>query len=247
MESINTFLPFISAAVSYIFAFVVLRRFFVGRRPYSLIWGVGLIFYALGTTMEALNGLLGWNPTVFRVWYFSGAMMTAAWLGQGTVYFLARRFVAHILMGLLLVISVIGLVLILQAELDPTQLEGQQLSGKAIVGPFLGGGETPLPRLITPVTNIYGTVALVGGAIYSAWIFWRKRILGNRVVGNILIALGALSPAWGGTLARLGQPAYLYASELVGAVLMFIGFLRATQLEEEKGAEAKPQPAKRPA
>lgn len=246
MELLNTYLPFVSAVVSYIFAFAVLRRYAVGRRPYSLLWGAGLIFYALGTTMEALNGLLGWNPTLFRVWYFSGAMMTAAWLGQGTVYLLARRWAAHLLMGLLLLVSIVGLILILQAELDPSKAEAGQLSGQVIVGPTLGGVQTPLPRLITPITNIYGTVALVGGAIYSAWIFWRKRVLQNRVIGNILIAVGALSPAWGGTLARLGQPAYLYASELVGAILMFSGFLRATQ-QEEKAAEAKPQPAQKPA
>ncbi|MBI2845351.1 MAG: hypothetical protein HYX86_02265 [Chloroflexi bacterium] len=244
MELLNAYLPFVSAAVSYFFAFAVLRRYSVGRRPYSLIWGVGLIFYALGTTMEALNGLLGWNPTVFRIWYFSGAMMTAAWLGQGTVYLLARRWAAHLLMGLLLLISLAGLFLIQQAELDPTQAAAGQLSGQVIVGPTLSGGQTPLPRLITPITNIYGTVALVGGAIYSAWIFWRKRILQNRVIGNILIAVGALSPAWGGTLARLGQPAYLYASELIGAILMFSGFLWATQ-QEEKAAEGKPQPAQK--
>jgi len=45
--------------------------------------------------------------------------------------------------------------------------------------------------------NIYGTLALVGGAIYSAYIFWRKRVLFHRMIGNILIAAGALAPAMG--------------------------------------------------
>lgn len=245
MQAINTYLPFLSAAVSYIFAAAVLRRFFYGYRPYSLVWGIGLIFYALGTSMEALNGLLGWNDGVFRLWYFSGAMMTAAWLGQGTVYLLARRTVAHVLMAFLVLVSLVAALLILNADLDPARLEGEQLSGQAIVAPILGGMKTPLPRLITPITNIYGTVALVGGAIYSAWIFWRKRVLPNRVIGNILIAVGALSPAWGGTLSRLGQPAYLYGSELLGAILMFAGFVRATTPAEEPAPAA--QPAKRPA
>ncbi len=201
-----------------------------------------MVWFGLGTTTEALHNLSGWNPTVFRVWYLSGAMLTAAWLGQGTVYLLLRRGAAHVLMAILLAVSVLGAFLIFQADLDPAQLEGDQLSGKAIVGPLLGTMSTPLPRLVTPFTNIYGTVALVGGAVYSAWIFWRKRILANRVTGNVLIALGALSPAWGGTLARLGQPAYLYASELIGAVLMFLGFLRATEPSEETAAEPAPEP-----
>lgn len=242
METINTYLPFLSAAVSWAFAAALLRRYTVGRRPYTLLWGLGMVWFGLGTTTEALHGLGGWNATIFRLWYLSGAMLTAAWLGQGTVYLLLRRGVAHVLMAVLLAVSALAVFLIFQADLDPGLLEGDQLSGKAIVGPVLGEMNTPLPRLVTPFTNIYGTVALVGGAVYSAWIFWRKRILANRVIGNVLIALGALSPAWGGTLARLGQPAYLYGSELVGAVLMFLGFLRATAPTEETATEPAPEP-----
>ena len=50
----------------------------------------------------------------------------------------------------------------------------------------------------------------------------------HRIIGNILIAVGALLPAFGGAFSRLGIPGALYISELLGAVLMFIGFIRAT-------------------
>jgi vacuolar-type H+-ATPase subunit I/STV1 len=82
--------------------------------------------------------------------------------------------------------------------------------------------------LLTILLNIYGTLTLVGGAIYSAYLFWRKKILVNRMFGNILIAVGALSPAMGGSLLRAGLTDMLYLSELIGAILMFIGFLMAT-------------------
>ena len=89
-------------------------------------------------------------------------------------------------------------------------LLNQQLSGKA-------------------AATIHGRVlTLVGGAIYSAYLFWRKKILINRMFGNILIAIGALSPAMGGSLLRAGLTDMLYMSELVGAILMFVGFLMAT-------------------
>ncbi|NIU61738.1 MAG: hypothetical protein GWN66_10420 [Pseudomonas stutzeri] len=71
-------------------------------------------------------------------------------------------------------------------------------------------------------------MTLVGGAAWSAWIFWRKRILLHRTIGNILIAVGAMLPAFGGTFSRFGLPGALYLGELLGAVLMFIGFIRAT-------------------
>jgi hypothetical protein len=82
--------------------------------------------------------------------------------------------------------------------------------------------------LFTILLNIYGTLTLVGGAIYSAFLFWRKKILVNRMFGNILIAAGALSPAMGGSFLKAGLADMLYLSELIGAILMFIGFLMAT-------------------
>jgi hypothetical protein len=80
----------------------------------------------------------------------------------------------------------------------------------------------------------------VGGAIYSAVIFWRKHILFQRMIGNVLIAAGALAPALGGSLIRLGLPDLLYLSELVGVVLMYFGFIYATSapVRERVPAEA---------
>ncbi|MBC7237899.1 MAG: hypothetical protein H5T69_18810 [Chloroflexi bacterium] len=107
---------------------------------------------------------------------------------------------------------------------------GSELSGHAII--------TPGVRILTPFFNLYGTVTLVGGAIYSAYLFWRKRILLHRTLGSILIAVGAISPAFGGIFSRLGVPVALYLTELFGAILMFLGFLRATTpIEESKAGE----------
>jgi len=82
---------------------------------------------------------------------------------------------------------------------------------------------------LTPFFNLYGTLALVGGAIYSAFLFFRKRVLLHRVIGNVLIASGAILPAFGGAFSRFGVPGALYISELLGAILLFIGFIRATR------------------
>ena len=80
--------------------------------------------------------------------------------------------------------------------------------------------------------SVYGTIALVGGALYSAWIFGRKRILPYRVVSNVLIALGALLPAIGGSLLKLGTAhgATFYILELAGVIIIFIGFLRTYEV-----------------
>jgi hypothetical protein len=84
-------------------------------------------------------------------------------------------------------------------------------------------------RAMTPLFNIYGLIALVGGAGYSSWLFWRKRALPNRMWGNILIAVGALIIGFVGTLTRLGIGDFLYVGELAAASLMFAGFRLASQ------------------
>jgi hypothetical protein len=232
MNAILTFIPLASSILSFIFAAIVFRRYQRRRGPYLLLWGVGMTFYAIGGFCEAYYGLWGWNPMVFRLWYLFGAILVAAWLGQGTVYLLAKRRWADGLMVALGIGSLYAAFRVFGAELDPSLMTsglhtGSELSGRAIV--------TSGVRSLTPIFNLYGTVTLVGGALYSAWIFWRKRILLHRTLGNLMIAAGALLPAFGGGLSRFGVAGVLYLSEFLGAVLLFGGFLRATT--PMKGAE----------
>jgi hypothetical protein len=225
LSSVNTWLPLTSSIVSFIFAALILGRYTRRRGLHLLLWGIGMVFYGIGGFCEFYFGAFGWNSLIYRLWYLFGAILVAAWLGQGTVYLLARRRWAHALMALLAVASVYGAVRVFAAELDPALLTtsvhtGSELSGHAIV--------TPGVRTLTPFFNLYGTVTLVGGALYSAWIFWRKRVALHRTLGNILIAAGAILPAFGGTFSRLGVPSALYIGELLGALLIFGGYLRAT-------------------
>ena len=46
-------LPFVSTAITFVFAATVLNRYRIGRRPHSLMWGIGLTLYGLGTLAEA--------------------------------------------------------------------------------------------------------------------------------------------------------------------------------------------------
>lgn len=225
MTFINTGLPFTSALVSLTFAFFVFKRYAEKRKPHLLLWGIGMLFYAIGGFAEGYFGAFGWNAIIYRLWYLFGAILVAAWLGQGTVYLLGKRHWAHGFMVLLSLGSLYGIYKVFTAQLDPGLLmtsvhTGSELSGHAII--------TPGVRTLTPFFNLYGTVFLVGGAVYSAWLFFRKRILLHRTLGNILIAVGAMAPAFGGVFSRMGLPAALYAGELLGAILMFIGFIRAT-------------------
>jgi hypothetical protein len=218
--SVFTVLPFISSALSFILAFVILMRFVVKKGAHQLLWGLGMLYYGIGGFCEFYNGAFGWNDLIFRLWYLFGAILVAAWLGQGTVYLLVKRRWAHILMVLLVLGSLFGMYRVFTAQLNLNGLViGSELSGKTIMPRDV--------RLLTPIFNIYGTVTLIGGAAWSAYIFWRKRILLHRVLGNVLIAFGAILPASGGSFSRFGIPNLLYILELLGVIVIFLGYWRS--------------------
>ncbi|MEP7358328.1 MAG: hypothetical protein ABI847_13865 [Anaerolineales bacterium] len=230
---LNHLLPFISTLITFCFAAAVLNRYRLGRKPHSLMWGIGLVLYGLGTLAEAYLALR-WNSGLLRLWYLCGAMLTAAWLGQGTIYLLIRkRGVANgVAVGLLLVSLLAGWAVFTAPVNGAAFQAGVPISTqyKELLS------RTGLMILLTILLNIYGTLTLVGGALWSAYLFARKHVLPNRMLGNVFIAVGALLPASAGTLIRLGWGDWLYISELFGAALMFFGFWLATQ----------PQPSDQP-
>ncbi|MDO9128942.1 MAG: hypothetical protein Q7U34_03660 [Anaerolineales bacterium] len=221
------YIPFLSTLVTFAFGVAVFRRYLLRRGPHLLMWTIGLLWYGLGTLAEVILGLT-FSGLVLKLWYLSGAMLTAAWLGQGTVHLLIRRRgVAWTLTGILAVVSLLAATLILLTPLTSAA------AAYSITQPISSQYKDILTRGgltigLTILLNIYGTLMLVGGAIYSAYIFWRKRVLFNRMIGNVLIAAGALAPATAGSFVKMGLADVLYLSELVGVILMYVGFLQAT-------------------
>ncbi len=263
--SVNQLFPFISTVIMLVFTVYVLQRYAVRRAPHFLFWGIGLAMFGVGSFAEAYLSI-AWNQWVFFGWYLFGAALNAAWIGHGTLYLLSRKKWVHVVTGALVVASLFAGYLMLQAmpKLDtaaftPSKMISEQYGSKALepgaqapVGALTATqtyrgeevtvvrGLLPLGtavRLTTPFFNIYGLLTLVGGAIYSAFLFWRKRVLPNRVIGNVLIAAGALSIGFASTLTRLGNGSFLYLGELISAALMFAGFLTA----------GRPQPQEQPA
>ena len=219
------YLPYLSTIVTFAFAIAVFNRYRQRGGMHLLLWSFGLLLYGIGTLSEVILGLT-FSVFALKLWYLTGAMLTAAWLGMGTVHLLIRKGnTAMILTWVLAGVSILALILVMTAPVTSTAYDVSRPASEQYQDIFSRGG---LIILLTILLNIYGTLTLVGGAIYSAYLFWRKKILINRMFGNILIAIGALSPAMGGSLLRAGLTDMLYLSELIGAILMFVGFLMAT-------------------
>ncbi|OGO76125.1 MAG: hypothetical protein A3K45_02750 [Chloroflexi bacterium RIFOXYC12_FULL_59_14] len=216
------FLPYLSTLVTFVFAFAVFNRYRQRGGLHLLLWAIGLLFYGLGTLSEVLLSLT-FSAFLLKLWYLMGAMLTAAWLGQGTLHLLVRKGkVAFILTWILAAVSALAILLVLLAPVTGAAFDVTRPASEQYKDILTRDG---LTITLTILLNIYGTLMLVGGAIYSAFLFWRKKVLANRMFGNILIAAGALSPALGGTFLKAGITDMLYASELVGAIIMYLGFM----------------------
>jgi hypothetical protein len=179
-------------------------------------WTIGVACFGLATFAEAITIATGWHAPVFRMWYIFGALLGGAPLAQGTVYLLMRKRTADRLAIGLVAYVAIAAGLVLAAPLTAPATESVELSGQALDWGWV--------RLLTPVVNLYATVFLVGGAAWSAIRYRRQSGSASLVAGNWLIAVGAILPAIGGSLARAGVTEVLYVTEFVGLLAIWAGY-----------------------
>jgi hypothetical protein len=57
------------------------------------------------------------------------------------------------------------------------------------------------------------------------------------MLGNLLIAAGALMPAMAGSFVKAGLVDWLYVSEFLGVVMMYAGFILATSSQPAKSQQ----------
>ena len=86
----NVVLPFLSSALSFVFALFLLDQYLARRRSYQLIWAIGMVWYGISAGTEFWGGAFGWSEGLYRLWFLIGAVYVAAWLGLGTMYLLGK-------------------------------------------------------------------------------------------------------------------------------------------------------------
>jgi hypothetical protein len=183
---------------------------------YVMWWMIGVGLYGLGTLTEAVTTVFGWSEPVFRAWYVAGALLGGAPLAQGTVYLLLPKRTADRLAVALVTYIAIAAAFVVSAPLLYELAEPNRLSGEVLAWQWV--------RLFSPLVNLYAVIFLIGGAIWSAWRYWRQGDASSRVLGNILIAVGAILPGIGGGFARAGVVEVLYVAELIGLLLIWAGY-----------------------
>jgi hypothetical protein len=217
MQSPVHYLPILTTLFSAWFAPQLLARWGARRpSPHLFWWGVGVVAYGAGTVVESLTTLFGWHEWLFRTWYITGALLGGAPLATGTAYLLFRARTAHILTTLLVLAITIASVGVALSPIDTALVEPYRLSGQVLVWHW--------ERLFAPFINTYALIVLVGGAIYSAWTFYRRPGMERRGLANVYIAVGGLLPGIGGSFAHYNMVEVLYVAEFIGILLIYAGY-----------------------
>ncbi|OQY95649.1 MAG: hypothetical protein B6D41_05765 [Chloroflexi bacterium UTCFX4] len=227
MTYLNAGISFASAVILAFLTYDLYRRYqrYQGTHRHLLFWAAGLGMFGIASLCDGIL-FITWNELAFIGWYLFGAILNAAWIGEGTLFLLVRKKWVAATTVVLALASIVTLVILLSTPLNAAAYT----SGIPITEQY----QSILPkdavvRRLTPLFNIYGTLLLAGGAAYSGYLFYRKRILPNRVLGNVLIAAASLAVAGAGILNRFGMGQFHSFAQLFFAILMYWGFILASK------------------
>ncbi len=208
--------PAVSALVSLICTSLIARDAFRRPRPDKIAWVIAFGLFTIAAGAEVAGHLAGWTTILARIYYVSGAVLVVGFLALGELYLLAAARIQRFAPGAALLVSAAAATLVWNAPIDDQALavDGWEAihRGAALVA-------------LTVAINGLGTAVIAGGLGYSAWRFRRLGIQRNRMLGCLLIAIGTLVVAMGGTLTRFGHREYLYIAMAIGVSIIFAGYL----------------------
>ena len=218
-------LALIAASLASGFAIDLWRSQARRSRFHALAWATAMSMYAIATWTLAWGLLQGWTDSSFRVFYYLGAIVNIPILALGSIALVrgekaGRRFVGFLIPFFALaawstmVAPAVGEIANVGVP-EGSAVFQQGMIDDPAVPPI------PSPRTFAAIAGGLGTVIVIGLAAISAV---RRRDDRNAVLGNVLIILGTLAPAFGGSLTALGEGGAFAISLLVGAALLWAGY-----------------------
>ena len=218
----NALLPTLTSLLSFVFALMLLDQWRERRHGFQLVWAIGMLWYGIGAGAEAVAATGGWSEPLYRVWYLTGAVWTAGWLGLGTAFLLGRTRFGYTYAVLLLLSGLLALVI----RNSPN---------------YAGAGPLPVLYLI-------GTVVLaiaIGVETYFQNDGWPRfaagAVIGVTILSVVLMVLTpplpapgyALSPATGQPIGD-AMPGYLRlltpVMNIPGALSLLLGAVFSTYM-----------------
>jgi hypothetical protein len=199
------------------------------RTPDRIAWIVAFGMFGAAAGAEVIGDTAGWNETLVRIYYLTGAVLVVGFLALGQLYLLAADRIRRVAPGIALLITAVSASTVWGAPIDHTRMSDD--GWDAITR------TTGLTILAVSINSI-GTLILLGGLVYAAIRFRRVGTQRNRMIGSLLIAVGTLAVAMGGTLTRFGSEQYLYIAMSLGVALIFTGYVWTKRLDSRGGEEA---------
>jgi hypothetical protein len=172
--------------------------------------------FAAAALFEAAGQAFGWSDSSYKGYYLFGGLLNVGWLGLGSLLLITSPRVGRIATIVMVLISIVCLFAVIAAHTDGNFLKAQVPARGAI----------DVPSILPLITNLGGSLLLIGGAAWSAWRAARAGAPRSRVVGLAVLAAGAFIVAAGHSLAQtkgvyVAQP----LSEALGIAAMFVGYL----------------------
>jgi hypothetical protein len=192
------------------------------RTPDRIAWIVAFGMFGAAAGAEVIGDTAGWNETLVRIYYLTGAVLVVGFLALGQLYLLAADRIRRVAPGIALLITAVSASTVWGAPIDHTRMSDD--GWDAITR------TTGLTILAVSINSI-GTLILLGGLVYAAIRFRRVGTQRNRMIGCLLIAVGTLAVAMGGTLTRFGSEQYLYIAMSLGVALIFTGYVWTKRLD----------------
>ncbi len=88
--SLTILLPALTSLFALVFSVLLFDQWRERRRAYQLIWAIGMLFFGVASGCEFVAASSHWSEPLYRIWYLTGAVWTAGWLGLGTAFLLGR-------------------------------------------------------------------------------------------------------------------------------------------------------------
>jgi hypothetical protein len=232
--------PFFVFLVSSVFFLAVARQYVQRRRPHQLAWALSLAAAAAGSLSYVLFLAADKSELAFRLYYIFGALLTAPLLGLGSILIISRgeqamaraRWVVYAVSAA----CVAGTAALLINPINSTVLH--RLNGGPGTNPDVYNAGPGVVFVV--VLNIFGALAVVGVAIYSAWQLYKRHGSRRLVTANVIIALGTYVISQAGGMARTDHGVGLFwLTMAIGWVVLFAGFLLTFNLHRDVPVPAR--------
>ena len=225
----------LTTLLCYVAVVFLIDQQMIKPKPYKLAWAFGLFVYGTGALAQFFGTAGHRTPFDYRLWFLTGAILSAPYLGLGSIYLLmARKWADRIAIVLgIFTLYAIPRVLTVPLTQHPAWLPaGATITSWLASAPndaVVNAGQHPImPNdivLVIILLNSLGAFALVGGAAWSAWKFYRTRQNPTRLASMILLMTGGMASTTAGTLAKLGVSGAFFMLTFIGALFLLAGYL----------------------